>query len=632
MNLYLITADPELARQAVLAGVDRIFVDLETHGKAVRPGHRETDVSRHSLQDLRAIRSVVPAGALLVRVNPWGQGSEQEIEEVLGAGADIIMLPMFTSVNQVQSFTQCVDGRALTIGLIETPQSLARIASILNSGGLDEVYFGLHDLHLAMGLDYLFEVLSGGFLEIAARQCTHANIKFGIGGVAQTSDGELSAKLILGEHERLGSSGVIISCALTDLERPLSDITSSFDLRFEVSQIRNCLDQLSERTDAQRESDREALVNRVAILVEKQIHPAKPKTKSASVKMEQLLSRPPITADLSAARTYIEGETVLITGGGGSIGSEIARQLIPLNPAKIVLAGKGENSIFEACQDLQHLGFHNVEAAIVDVQNRAGIERIFEKYQPSVVYHAAANKHVHFLEDAPIQAVQNNVFGTLNVAKVSIDHGVKQFVFMSSDKAVNPRNIMGASKRAAEMILLSMAETSETKFAAIRFGNVLGSRGSLVPILEKQIASGGPITITDERMTRYFMTISEAAQLVILAGANVERSDIFVVDMGEPIRILGVVNRLLDLLGLQPGRDIELKVIGARSGEQLHEELNWRREDVDLTTTPQLLRLKSTQSCEFSTIRARIEALHKSCDAHRESEVRELLMKFVGQS
>lgn len=615
---------------AVQAGVDRIFVDLELDGKVARQGHRDTVISRHTLADVRAVREVVPAGGLLVRVNPWCENSESEIEQVIAGGADLIMLPMFTSLAEVQAFTHCVDGRAVTIGLVETPQALAKISSILDYGGLDEIYFGLNDLHLAMGLDFLFEVLAGGFLDRAAQLCRESNVSFGIGGVARIGEGDLPAELILGEHERLGSNGVILSRAFTGRAQRASDLPEDFDLHGEVAKVRECVLKLRQRTDEQRKNDHLALVAKVQEIAANQS--AKQKSKIAPIQMEHLLNRAPIQTDLAGAKSYIEGETVLITGGGGSIGSEIARQLIQLKPKQIILAGKGENSVFEARHDLQLLGFSDVTATILDVQNRAAVNRLLGQTKPSVIFHAAAYKHVHFMENAPIQAVQNNVFGTKNVAELAAAHGVIKFILVSTDKAVNPTNIMGGSKRAAEMILLSLAGTSETQFTSVRFGNVLGSRGSLIPILQKQIAAGGPVTITDERMTRYFMTIPEAAQLVIQAGAQDEQGTIFILDMGEPVRIVEIVNRMLDLNGLKPGRDIEVQFIGARPGEKLHEELNWDSEDLEQTSTEKLLRLKASSRKDWQEFALELNHLNQVCEQGNDHEVRDLLMKLIAQS
>lgn len=256
MTLSLITACPDLARVAIAAGVDRIFVDLEIAGKEARQGHKDTVISRHTLQDVHAIRQVIPQGSLLVRIDPWGEGSPGQVEAVLDAGADALMLPMFTNAQEVAAFTQCVSGRATTVGLCETAAGLARLGPILSLGQLDEIHFGLNDLHLDMGLDFLFEVLAGGFMDLAASQCLEAGIPFGFGGVARVGGGELPARLILGEHERLGSTAVILSRAFTGGAKTLADMPADLDLNAEVARVRECLEGLAERDDDQREADR----------------------------------------------------------------------------------------------------------------------------------------------------------------------------------------------------------------------------------------------------------------------------------------------------------------------------------------------------------------------------------------
>jgi hypothetical protein len=269
MNLYLITADPAMARMAVDAGVDRIFVDLEIHGKVERQGHKDTVISRHSLDDVRNIREVVGAGQLLVRVNPWFEGSPGEIDEVVAAGADVLMLPMFKHVDEVANFSRCIGTKRTKIGLCETSAGLARLDSILESGGLDEVHFGLNDLHLDMGLDFLFEVLAGGFMDLAASKCLEHGIEFGFGGVARVGGGDLPARLILGEHERLGSEGVILSRAFTGGGKTLVEMPADLDFAAEVAKVRDCLDELGDRDDDQREADRLELGERTRMIAER---------------------------------------------------------------------------------------------------------------------------------------------------------------------------------------------------------------------------------------------------------------------------------------------------------------------------------------------------------------------------
>lgn len=345
---------------------------------------------------------------------------------------------------------------------------------------------------------------------------------------------------------------------------------------------------------------------------------------------EELLQRDAIETDMSEAADYVSGEVILITGGGGSIGSELARQLITLRPKQLILLGKGENSIFEAELELRQRGFGDVVPVIAGVRDRAAIDAVMREYRPTVVFHAAAHKHVPLMERVPIEAVQNNIFGTLNVAESAIEHGVKKFILISTDKAVNPTNVMGATKRAAEMVIMALAGRSDTQFAAVRFGNVLGSRGSLIPILKNQISKGGPITITDERMTRFFMTIPEAAQLVIQAGSHGGAGEIFILDMGEPVKIVDVARGLIALYGLEEGRDIELKFIGARPGEKIHEELSWESEDLERIDSGKILRLKSPGRLSWEELSVRLERLDELCRAGDAGAVRCELMDLVG--
>ncbi|MFM9872956.1 MAG: polysaccharide biosynthesis protein [Fimbriimonadaceae bacterium] len=345
---------------------------------------------------------------------------------------------------------------------------------------------------------------------------------------------------------------------------------------------------------------------------------------------EELLRRDSIETDMSGAADYVAGEVVLITGGGGSIGSELARQLITLRPKQLILLGKGENSIFEAEMDLRQRGFTDVVPIIAGVRDRAALEKVMREFRPTVVFHAAAHKHVPLMERVPIEAVQNNVFGTLNAAEVAIEFGVKKFILISTDKAVNPTNVMGATKRAAEMVIMALAGGSATEFAAVRFGNVLGSRGSLIPILKNQIARGGPITITDERMTRFFMTIPEAAQLVIQAGSHGGAGEIFILDMGEPVKIVDVARGLIALYGLEEGRDIELKFIGARPGEKIHEELSWESEDLERIDSGKILRLKSPGRLSWAELSGRLDRLDELCSLGDSDVVRAELMDLVG--
>ncbi|HEX2953594.1 MAG TPA: nucleoside-diphosphate sugar epimerase/dehydratase, partial [Bacillota bacterium] len=303
------------------------------------------------------------------------------------------------------------------------------------------------------------------------------------------------------------------------------------------------------------------------------------------VKIEDLLGREPVQVDLESIADYLNGERVLVTGAGGSIGSELCRQIAEFNPAVLLLLGRGENSIYEIDQELNYLnGTKNCKIPIIaDIRDRNKMERVFETYRPTVVFHAAAHKHVPLMEDAPDEAVKNNVFGTKNVAELADRYGVKRFVMISTDKAVNPTSVMGATKRIAEIIVQKLARTSRTKFCAVRFGNVLGSRGSVVPLFKKQIARGGPITITHPEMRRFFMTIPEAVHLVIQAGSMGKGGEVFILDMGEPVRILDLAKDLIRLSGLEPDKDIAIKFSGVRPGEKLYEELMTAEEGTDHT-------------------------------------------------
>lgn len=292
------------------------------------------------------------------------------------------------------------------------------------------------------------------------------------------------------------------------------------------------------------------------------------------VKIEDLLGRDEVELDLNAISSKLTDKKILVTGAGGSIGSEICRQVIRFNPKEIILLGHGENSIYTIDMELRQKVSPNTKIIplIADVQDRNRIFDIMAEYKPDVIYHAAAHKHVPLMEYNPMEAVKNNIFGTKNVAEAADIFGIGHFVMISTDKAVNPPNVMGATKRFAEMIVQNLAKESETKFAAVRFGNVLGSRGSVVPLFKKQIAAGGPVTVTDPEMTRYFMTIPEASRLVIQAGTLASGGEIFVLDMGEPVKIVDLAKNLIKLSGYTEN-DISINFAGIRPGEKLFEEL-----------------------------------------------------------
>lgn len=302
------------------------------------------------------------------------------------------------------------------------------------------------------------------------------------------------------------------------------------------------------------------------------------------VEVEDLLGRDPVKLDSKNVSAYITGKVVLITGAGGSIGSEICRQVAKMQPQKMLLLGKGENSIYEISQELS-IEYPQIRKVpiIADVRDEERINGIMDYFHPHVVFHAAAHKHVPLMEHQPMEAVRNNVLGTKIVAEAASKNGVETFVMISTDKAVNPTSVMGCTKRVAEMFVQSMNSISETRFVAVRFGNVLGSRGSVIPLFKKQIAKGGPVTVTHPDMKRYFMTIPEASQLVLQAGAMAEGGEVFVLDMGEPVKIYDLARDMITLSGLIPEVDIEIKFTGLRPGEKLFEELLSAEDGTEVT-------------------------------------------------
>lgn len=302
-----------------------------------------------------------------------------------------------------------------------------------------------------------------------------------------------------------------------------------------------------------------------------------------NVEVTDLLGRDEVVLDIEQIKEKITNQTILVTGAGGSIGSEICRQVMRFNPKVLLLLGHGENSIYLINRELTTC-YKNHETKIIpiiaDIQDRNRISQVMAKYKPDIVYHAAAHKHVPMMEYNPTEAVKNNIFGTKNVAELAKQFNVKQFVMISTDKANNPPNVMGSTKRIAEMIVTGLNESGKTKFSAVRFGNVLGSRGSVIPLFKEQLAKGGPLTVTDFRMTRYFMTIPEASRLVIQSGALAAGGEIFILDMGEPVKILDLAKNIIRLSGLSE-KEVEIVETGIRPGEKLYEELLLDKERQD---------------------------------------------------
>lgn len=307
----------------------------------------------------------------------------------------------------------------------------------------------------------------------------------------------------------------------------------------------------------------------------KQVQSGRSATQMRAVRVEDLLGRDPICLDNPRLAGFLRDKTVLVTGGGGSIGSELCCQIAEYRPRRLVVLDIAENSVYELQNNLMHLygGEFPLSVEIASVRDQRKMEQLFAQYQPNIVFHAAAHKHVPLMEHCPEEAVKNNVFGTYYAALAARKYGAEKFVLISTDKAVNPTNIMGTTKYLCEQVIQGLRDKGKTEFAAVRFGNVLGSEGSVIPLFEKQIAYGGPVTITDKRIIRYFMTIPEAAQLVLEAGSFAHNGEVFVLDMGEPVHILDLAEKLIRLSGYIPYTEIPIQEIGLRPGEKLYEEL-----------------------------------------------------------
>ena len=302
------------------------------------------------------------------------------------------------------------------------------------------------------------------------------------------------------------------------------------------------------------------------------------------IKIEDLLPRDPIRVDLDAILGYVKGKTILVTGGGGSIGSEICRQLAGHDVGHLIIFDIYENNAYQIQKSLEwEFPDLNLTVLIGSVRDERRLESIFSKYRPDIVFHAAAHKHVPLMEDSPNEAIKNNVIGTLKTARTASHYQVKKFILISTDKAVNPTNIMGASKRLCEMVIQLIGRHSTTEFAAVRFGNVLGSNGSVIPLFRRQIEHGGPVTVTHPDIIRYFMTIPEAVSLVLEAGAYAKNGQIFVLNMGDPVRIADLAKNMIRLSGYEPEKEIKIKYIGLRPGEKLYEELLMNEEGMQTT-------------------------------------------------
>ena len=346
------------------------------------------------------------------------------------------------------------------------------------------------------------------------------------------------------------------------------------------------------------------------------------------VEVEDLLGREPITVNVDSIAEYVRGKVVLVTGGGGSIGSELCRQIARHIPKQLIILDIYENNAYDIKQELERKYPRlNLEVLIGSVRNTSRVNYIFEKYHPDIVYHAAAHKHVPLMEDSPNEAIKNNVFGTLKTVRAADKYGTQRFVLISTDKAVNPTNIMGASKRMCEMIVQMYNTRSKTEFVAVRFGNVLGSNGSVIPLFKKQIAHGGPVTVTHPDIIRYFMTIPEAVSLVIEAGLYAKGGEIFVLDMGEPVKILDLAENLIRLSGYTPYDDIPIVFTGLRPGEKLYEELLMDEEGLK-DTQNKMIHIGRPIEIDEERFEKELEALKHATDKEEE-DIRPLIKQIV---
>ena len=351
-------------------------------------------------------------------------------------------------------------------------------------------------------------------------------------------------------------------------------------------------------------------------------------SKLRRVEIEDLLGREPIRVQLDEIMGYVAGKVVLVTGGGGSIGSELCRQVAAHEPKQLIIFDIYENNAYDIQQELKNkFPALDLTVLIGSVRNTHRMNSIFEKYRPDIVYHAAAHKHVPLMEDSPNEAIKNNVFGTYKTALAADRYGVKRFVLISTDKAVNPTNIMGASKRICEMIIQMMNRHSKTEFVAVRFGNVLGSNGSVIPLFKKQIEKGGPVTVTHPDIIRYFMTIPEAVSLVLQAGALAKGGEIFVLDMGEPVKILDLAENLIRLSGYKPYEDIDIEFTGLRPGEKLYEELLMSEEGLQETAN-KLIHIGKPIEFDDDKFREQLDALKKAAE-HDSASIRQLVKEIV---
>ena len=349
------------------------------------------------------------------------------------------------------------------------------------------------------------------------------------------------------------------------------------------------------------------------------------------VQIEDLLGREPVHLDNKNINSLMKNKTVLVTGGGGSIGSELCRQIVKYDPKRLVILDIYENNLYDIEMELRaEYPKLNLEAIVASVRDKARLNNVFETYKPEIVFHAAAHKHVPLMEKSPLEAIKNNVFGTYNVVNCADEYGVEKFVLISTDKAVNPTNIMGASKRVCEMIVQAKNNVSKTEYAAVRFGNVLGSNGSVIPLFKKQIERGGPVTVTHKDITRFFMTIPEAVQLILQAVTYAKGGEIFVLDMGEPVKIYDLAVSLIKLLGYEPNVDIPIEITGLRPGEKLYEEILMSEEGLTSTKHDKIF-ISKPMHMEMAELESKLTLLRnlEYNDEYSKEEVKKVMKEVV---
>ena len=350
------------------------------------------------------------------------------------------------------------------------------------------------------------------------------------------------------------------------------------------------------------------------------------------VEIEDLLGRESIKLNNKDIKELIKEKVVLVTGGGGSIGSELCRQIIKFNPSKLVILDIYENNLYDIEQELKYnYPEKDIQAIVASVRDKKRLDEVFAGFKPYLVFHAAAHKHVPLMETSPLEAIKNNVFGTYNVVNCADEFNVKRFILISTDKAVNSTNIMGATKRLCEMMVQAKNKTSQTEYAAVRFGNVLGSNGSVIPLFKKQIAQGGPVTVTDKEITRFFMTIPEAVSLVLQAMSYAKGGEIFVLDMGEPVKIYDMAENLIRLSGLEPNVDIQIKITGLRPGEKLYEELLMAEENLEETKHEKIY-IAPPSKITVKEVESKLEKLRevlKNSNNEQKEEIKKVMKEIV---